>query len=275
MPVRTATAIDEDLLMDLGDVGHPEKLADLIITRRADDAGPPVDVETLAMALGVREITHVSTDAFEGTLITNPAKGVAAIALRKASPRERQRFTIAHELGHFLIPTHGREAQCGLTDLRTPDRAAEKEKQANLFAASLLMPARMIQRDMRTWSEPTLEEMIALAARYEVSKEAMARRVVELTDHASAVIFSKDRRLRAFMRSAAFPSLDVKIGQLLPDGSATARTAWEAAAFRDWEEVCPEVWLTGGSRRRGDLFEQIIDLAAGHRMTLLSFEDER
>lgn len=268
------TELDEELKMDLADRGQPEALANLIITRRPAEMGPPVDVEKIARLLGVAEISRIDTQGFEGTLVTDPEKNSGAIALKLSSPLERQRFTIAHEIGHFVIPTHGREAQCSLSAMRMPGKIGNKEAEANLFAATLLMPASMIRQDMRKWREPDLPKIVDLAGRYVVSKEAMARRVMDLTDNACAVVFSHSGTVSYPYRSKSFPYVDVAHGAPLPKYSVTARQPYSPGSFTDWTEVRLDVWLKGDLRRRGELFEQCLDLAGGHRMTLLSFDEE-
>lgn len=265
--------VDQDLLMDLGDLGNPEKLARLIVQRRPQDCGPPICLEAIAQALGIAEVRRVDTDAYEGALVTDPEKGAGVILVRGRSRLERQRFTIAHEIGHFLIPTHGRDAQCGLVDLRSPERSKRKETEANLFAANLLMPARMLIEDMRRWREPELDKIVALASRYEVSKEAMARRVMELTDASCAIVFCRDSLVHSWAKSRTFPFLDLRVNGPVPPGSPLAKQPHQAGEKHDWRPVHTLDWLAGDFSGTGELFEQALDLTDGHRMVLLSYED--
>ena len=75
----------------------------------------------------------------------------------------RQRFTIAHELGHLLLRhTKG----YGVFNLDSKD---VNEKEANIFAAELLIPSNMLKNDIRK----RIKDPKVLARRYEVSIEAM------------------------------------------------------------------------------------------------------
>ncbi len=83
-----------------------------------------------------------------------------------AQPVTRQRFTLAHELGHAWCGHDGAVAVDTVETLNgTPTNAYEV--QANAFAAELLVPraavARVVGRD------PSLEELVVLAAHYGVS----------------------------------------------------------------------------------------------------------
>jgi Zn-dependent peptidase ImmA (M78 family) len=95
----------------------------------------------------------------------------------------RKRFTIAHELGHFLLHldhADGEEVDRASdlfrtyeTDERSTDRS--KEVEANQFAAALLMPAPSV---MREWE--TLRSLELMAIRFNVSEEAMGYRLATL-----------------------------------------------------------------------------------------------
>ncbi len=90
---------------------------------------------------------------------------------------ERRRFTIAHELGHWICQY--REGGLALFYCRpgdvaaAADRAAERE--ANVFAAELLMPEPAVRA---AWGEGP--EIAACAERFSVSGEAMHWRLYNL-----------------------------------------------------------------------------------------------
>jgi Zn-dependent peptidase ImmA (M78 family) len=99
----------------------------------------------------------------------------------------RQRFTIAHEIGHLLLH-RGKEVHIDRTfrvNLRddVSSKAVDQEEiQANRFAAELLMPRGMLIEDLKTQqidyeNEEALGE---LAKRYRVSLQAMTFRLANL-----------------------------------------------------------------------------------------------
>jgi hypothetical protein len=96
-----------------------------------------------------------------------------AIELRGPTHERRLRFTIAHEIGHFLL--HGEHAiaeRGGATNLAT----ARHEREADQFAAELLMPAELVR-------QAVLEDGLdveRLADRFEVSVAAMRQRLRRL-----------------------------------------------------------------------------------------------
>ena len=77
-----------------------------LIHEQAGYNGGPVDVEGIARGLDILEIHRKPSTGFEGMLLTQPEKTDGGIIVNSNSNARRQRFSIAHELGHFLNPAH-------------------------------------------------------------------------------------------------------------------------------------------------------------------------
>jgi hypothetical protein len=91
------------------------------------------------------------------------------IVLKADEPRQRQRFSLAHEFKHVLDDPVAAQAYAG----RRPERV---ERLCNYFAACLLMPRAWIKHDFCGG----LQNIHDLARRYYVSEEAMSTRLAEL-----------------------------------------------------------------------------------------------
>lgn len=109
---------------------------------------PPIDVEGLAAALGV-EVKYSFLDPDTSGVIERVNGDKFRILVNATHPHTRQRFTIAHELGHYMLHRHliGE----GIADnrayrsdhkarYRNTDIGPTQETQANKFAVSILMP---------------------------------------------------------------------------------------------------------------------------------------
>ena len=90
-------------LIELADLVRPEQLVAEIL-RQNPQLPVPVPLEELAQLAGITKIEAFTSEGFEGALITNATKSEGAIFHSARGPRSRQRFTIGHELGHFLLP---------------------------------------------------------------------------------------------------------------------------------------------------------------------------
>jgi Zn-dependent peptidase ImmA (M78 family) len=109
------------------------------------------------------------------------------IGVNSQHHRNRQRFTIAHELGHHRL--HPNDPTVYIDDLMVHFRGEDihapltaTELEANTFAASLLMPEDFIKRDFAGKKIDAQDEAAVrqLAHRYQVSVQALTIRLVEL-----------------------------------------------------------------------------------------------
>ncbi len=162
----------------------------------------PVDVYSMAKNLGIQVISEpYDTVDFDGCLIKIPRR--PRIIVNSAVRYEKRRtFTVAHEIGHFIIPWHTQGLfECHGADITSPTVRIEAE--ANEFASELLMPGREI-RDLVRHLPPSIEEFEKLAERYGVSFTAAAFKFVQLTTEPCAIVISRDSSLVQFAKSSSF-----------------------------------------------------------------------
>ncbi|MGH2973614.1 MAG: ImmA/IrrE family metallo-endopeptidase [Solirubrobacterales bacterium] len=156
------------------------------LLRQCQVEAPPVLVEDLAEALEVAVERRPGSPDISGLLYRDDGRVV--IGVNADDSPVRQRFTIAHELGHLRL--HKGESLHVDRELRVNLRAPSiqgrggEEREANWFAAALLMPERMVRSvakaraDTARLSEEGLVR--ALAEDFEVSRQAMGYRLVNL-----------------------------------------------------------------------------------------------
>jgi Zn-dependent peptidase ImmA (M78 family) len=140
----------------------------------------PVDVSALAERIGVPVFVKPLPKNISG-MITRTPSGYE-ITVNATDVPTRRRFTIAHELGHYLL--HRELIGNGIDDDRGYRSAVSgsynntkigtrEETEANKFASNLLMPDHLIER-LRTEGVTTPE---ALASALDVSVKAMRVRL--------------------------------------------------------------------------------------------------
>jgi len=162
------------------------KIRELVetILREAKVTEAPVPVWEIARAKGAR----IAVDSLEGDMsgffFRDSNQKVIGVNTQHASVR--QNFTIAHELGHLLL--HDQEelhVDRAFPTVRLRDDVSSKgvddaEKEANLFAAELLMPHKLLQSDLagRTPLDLYDENFVPeLATKYGVSVQAFMFRL--------------------------------------------------------------------------------------------------
>lgn len=142
---------------------------------------PPTPVEYMLVAEGVVVELVEYADETAGECWWDGDTGHVAAARGLSAPR--MRFTLAHELGHLALRHHQRRFG-DLSDVHIVLRDSEPgfwttgdllELEANRFAAELLMPAGIFSAE---WSRGRYAKR--LAARFEVSVQAVQRRIGEL-----------------------------------------------------------------------------------------------
>lgn len=282
--MATNLAVDRS---DLADTAQPDQLADLLVRQLVPQLPKllPLPINDVAEACGILEIRPLDTDAFEGGLIQDVNKEHGFILVKAGAFAPRSRFTIAHELGHFLnlrhvAPPGTERLLCSKDDLRAFGAGLlgrhGMEAQANEFAACLLMPRQQIVVQPFMTGSPEIARILALQDLCGVSKEAAARRYAQLHGGDFAVLFSKDGKLASFpIRGGDFPWLEVKPGQTVYREAATRTFVGSVGDVSDQEESDPCWWLSDRDAEGWELWEEVLIQQGGFRMTLLVGERVR
>jgi Zn-dependent peptidase ImmA (M78 family) len=266
--------------IDLDGLGSPAALA-----ARIHELDPhlPVDfsIEELCRQLDIVDIKLTDTTAYEAALIMDANKAAGSILLARGSDPKRRRFSIGHELGHFLIPTHmprqGECFSCSLADLRLADTGEQDrhrriEAEANRFAAQLLMPPARIRSQLGS-RQPDLAEVVRLAREFGVSKEAMARSYAEAHRETLAIVILQNGRIDRLYRPDDFPWIEPRLGAPVPEDSLASDHRLAPGTISEMEECEPETWLgDSGVRKVEVLSEQVLAQQGGYTTVLLHAE---
>lgn len=201
---------------------------------------PGFDIVALATAMGivVREGGLENADAW---LFRRPdGKGILRTR-SDGSSYARRRFSIAHELGHWVMHPNLKQGRyCTETDLTDYVRSPE-EAEANCFAATLLMPRFMMKGSMGI-ADPSFALIDRITTEFATSRTATARRFVELTKFPAILVCSVAGKVVWRVKSEpakfyALASQDVPAVSL----SATARSEGRSPA--DLTAISPHIWL--------------------------------
>jgi Zn-dependent peptidase ImmA (M78 family) len=165
-----------------------QQVSDLLIEHAIDSV--PVPVEAIARAEGLPIVeTEMEADVSGALIRSGDLQG---IAINASQAPVRKRFTVAHELAHFLLDHVDKDhVDWQFTVIRRDGRSSEAEDDqeiaANFFAASLLMPKHLLRQDVerhkRFDGEIQLDDsdVLLLAKKYKVSEAAMRYRLQNLS----------------------------------------------------------------------------------------------
>lgn len=180
--------------------------------------------------------------SYEGALLRIKGVPLGYVVLNRSIREEsRRRFTLAHELGHYLLPTQQELSQpCSKGAVESWDEAVpDSEQEANQFAAEILMPRVALQPFLR--ESPTFAHIEAIASSRGTSLTASAYRLASLTSFRMAMVWSESGRARWQKSSAEFFRW-IRLGEL-------SRETFAYDAFRDervpnkLESVPARAWL--------------------------------
>jgi IrrE N-terminal-like domain len=191
------------------------------------------------LGLVVGEVVGVS---FDGALVRVAGVGRGRIAVR-SDIRElgRKRFTIAHEMGHYVLPNHAQEPSlCRSDEVQSwGPRLRARERDANAFAAEILFPREVVIP--LASREPSFSTVSDLASMRGASLTASAVRYVELSVRRLALVYSHEGHVVWYRTSEEF-------GRGIPRGRIGQRTVagrifGGEKSFDSFEEVSAADWL--------------------------------
>lgn len=140
---------------------------------------PPVNVYKAVTYFGIR-VRMTSLNSISGAFIPGDDDWPPGVLINSDQPADRQRYSAAHELGHYVL----RHARRGDAEIVSPlgRRFNSREVEADSFAAEFLMPAGMILVELKqlTNHEKLEEAIYRLADRFLVSYQAMVYRLAHL-----------------------------------------------------------------------------------------------
>jgi Zn-dependent peptidase ImmA (M78 family) len=145
----------------------------------------PVNVAEIAQACGISIRMEKLEDTVSGMLVIKGNK--VTIGVNANHHHNRQRFTIAHELGHYLLHKGASgvffdEALMFFRNKLSSEGTQAQEIEANAFAAELLMPESLLKEQIAIQPIDAFDDaaVLRLAAQFGVSTQALIIRLTKL-----------------------------------------------------------------------------------------------
>jgi len=209
----------------------------------------PFNIQDVAGRLGL-EIVESDVSGFDGALVRVVGVPLGTIIVKR-SIREvgRKNFTIAHEVGHFVIPHHAaRGATCRSDDVESWAKSLPKEEcEANVFAGEFLIPELSV-RDRVCSVAPSFESIRWMAETFSTSLTASGYRLMDITSFRAAIVWSSAGHIRWFKPSGEFQAF-IPVREKVGEGTVAYRCfSGERVADR-FERVPAELWVEGWNMR--------------------------
>jgi len=199
-----------------------------------------IDLEMLAFVAGGLLIEEGGLETSEGRLVAAPNMG-GSIRVKSGLNPGRKRFTIAHEIGHFVLhPLICHDRQHARRDFTIWHDASE-EAEANIFAAELLMPEFLFKSRSRGRS-PSLGLLDTLAEEFNSSMMATAFQYLHYTNEQVALVVSERERVLWAKKAKDFwPKIQMK--KVHPHSAAGERISGKAGDTTKMVRSPAYAWL--------------------------------
>lgn len=251
MPIRISPA--EKLLRDRG-ISHPDQ----------------IDLDEIAWSLGAK-VKLRSLDGCEARIIGKGDRAI--ISIDKSRPMRRRRFSLGHEIGHWMCH-RGQCLACAKEDIgRGAAGKNVKERTADRYAADLLLPGFLIREAVRGQRlDLNLIEHIANA--FKVSRLAAAIRLLEI-EHEPCILIRHStfgppwRLTSASVDRRWTPRLKVEPGSH-SHGIISGRLGDQPFP----EEVSAEDWFANDDAHCFEVTEQSFRCLDGEVLTLIVLREE-
>lgn len=238
-------------------------LHDLGITEPED-----IDLDAIAFSCGAL-VVRDRLDGCEARLLGAGER--AFITVNSASDTHRQRFSIGHELGHWMHDRGNASFRCSKRDFVHSWGEMSPEKRANQYAAELLLPRSMF-RPRAERLPMTLETASALADLFQASLTATAIRLVEHGSFPAMVLLSGSNGIRWSFRGQDVPS-EIRLRDR-PGVDSCAADLLADAGSEGPTDVCAGAWFEGSEAQRFAVCEDSRRVTRNDVLTMLWWRDE-
>lgn len=239
-----------------------EMIADLGITAL------PVDPFSIVTELDII-VAEEDADNFDGCLLRS-ISGARIILNKNIGSQGRKNFTLAHEIGHYSIPTHRGDYKCLAKHLDPFGKNPPEETEANKFASELLLPESLFKPLVHQF-KPDFEDLSDLAVICNTSLTATTLKYVSLTAECCALIASHNNIIEWSWKSPSFTFYILK-GVPAARGTLTASYMHEIVPKAPASQKTDAgLWIEGkGVSQKTELFESCVPAPKyGHVLTLL------
>lgn len=229
-----------------------------------------IDMEAIAIHLGAT-VKYRLLDGCEASIIGYGDKAV--ITVRPDTRRERQCFSIGHELGHWQFQ-RGKPLFCQPEDIGNYAHGPfDPEHIADRYAADLLMPRYLFEPMASKQPKMTFDATEELAGEFNTSLTATAIRFVELGPAPAMVVCHGRDGRKWFRRGTDVPEYFYPRRDLDPDSFAHD-VLYGDKRKTGAHKVDADAWIDRWNADRFEVVEQTVRIGEGEILTMIWWQDE-
>lgn len=226
-----------------------------------------IDLEAIAGATGAR-VVYRKLDGCAARLVAADEQAVISVSLD--DNKGRQRFSLGHELAHWLCDAKRSSFKCASADIGPQNAEAKTvEANANSYSSQLILPDYLVEPWINE-RKVNLDLAQALGSEFQASLTASALKVLQRSKAPALVVCHDQRKLKWFRRNLAF-SLDFFVLSELHQDTAAFEMAFGAAkGLSRPAKNMASLWLSGPNVYRTEVWVQSVKLPEGSVLTLLT-----
>jgi Zn-dependent peptidase ImmA (M78 family) len=161
-----------------------------------------IDLESIAWSRGAA-VKYRPLDRCEAMIVGSRRRAI--ITVNSGSMPTRQRFSLAHEIGHWHHH-RGRLLYCSAIEIgNLANDVLNPEKQADEFASDLILPNYMFRPRAAKLKRVTLSAARAFGEEFQASLTSTLIRLVKSDNFPIMIVCHNEERRRWFMRAAMIP----------------------------------------------------------------------
>ena len=248
-------------------VMHP---AELLLKSLGVTEPREIELEDIAFDQGA-EIRYCELSGCEADILGFRNKAIISIDKRRGDTRKR--FSIAHELGHWHFH-RGKKLQCRVEEY-LPKHKQLAERQANDYAASLLLPNYLIKPRARDHKKLTFKVIEHFATDFRTSLPATAIRLVEADIWPCMLINHTRRGRKWFTQAPMFHSRWFPKGELDPESSAFETVFGRSEGDEFPTLIGADAWFDRREAQHYEILEQSKRTYDEEVLVLLTIKDNR
>ncbi len=233
----------------------------------------PVEIDLPAIAWTVNaRLRFRHMDGCEARIVGNQSEAI--ISVNSSSSPRRQRFSIAHELGHWHHH-RGRLLICQNQDIGSAlPHNLQPERIADSYAADLLMPGYLFDPIIRSLKKVSFQTVDTLRNTFNVSWTAAAIRLIERHGSASLLVCHSRSGRKWFVRSKNVPHIWFPKDILDAESFAFDIMFGSAPNDRIPRKIGADAWFDRRDADRFEVHEQSFKSSENEVLTLLSLSQE-
>lgn len=237
----------------------------------------PVDIEKYATAAKAKiKISSDLDDNESGQ--TFPLAGKHIITINGNHRKERQRFTVLHEIAHIVLelPSQHHGTNMTTSDLVSYRHRPKEEILCDVFAAECLLPYDQFRKDVEDVNV-SLDAIKELANHYQASVTSTGSRFAVNCNIPCAFVLMEHGKIRYVSMSRFLRELKgwIEFGVPVPKGSVVEQISKNTSSLQDYDEIPADVWFTNGVKGFDLLAEEAMSLREWDQyLSLIWFDDD-